>query len=422
MGASTRVGRVLRAVDSNSDEMVRFLRDLVRTPSVTGDEAQAQDLVRDKLRSLGGAVDYWKPRRSDFKGFKDFIAEEKNVGGRPNVVGVFHGSGRGRRLGFNGHVDVVPEGDPASWLHRPYSGTVEGRRMYGRGACDMKAGLASVIFAVQALLESGARPSGDLVVSSVIGEESGGMGTLASILRGHAADGVVIAEPTSLRLVIAQAGCLMFRLKVKGKQAHGASRYMGVSAIEKFQPVLASLLALEDRRRTLRSHPLFRGVPNPVTLSIGKVRAGNWDSTVPEELVAEGRYGVWPGETLDSAKSQFESAVNKTAQVDEWLSRVPPEVSWFGPQWESAEISAHNWLAKLVSSACRRAIGRRPRLAGITGGTDMRLYTNLAHVPALVFGPGDDSTAHFSNESVDLDEVTKACKVYAIASLDTDGD
>jgi len=411
--------RVIRAVDSSSEEMVRFLRDLVRVPSVTGFETEAQELVREKLRSLSAVVDYWKPRRSDFKGFEAFIEEERNVGTRPNVVGVIRGSG-GRTLGFNGHIDVVPEGDRHSWSRRPFGGAVKGGRMYGRGTCDMKAGLVSMIFAVQAILESDAHLAGDVSLASVIGEESGGLGTLACILRGHVPDGVIIGEPTSLRLVLAQAGCLMFRLKIHGKQAHGASRYMGVSAVEKFFPVLNSLLALEERRRALRSHPLFKEVPNPVTLSVGTVRAGNWDSTVPEELVAEGRYGVWPGETLASAKSQFVSALREAARADPWLRRAPPELSWFGPQWEPAEIPEGNWLAKLVSSASLRGLGVRPRPRGIAGGTDMRLYTNVARVPALVFGPGDDSMAHFSDESVDLDEMVRACKVYALAALRPD--
>ena len=337
------------------------------------------------------------------------------------MVGVFRGNEGGRTLGFNGHIDVVPEGDPKSWSHKPYAGTIVAGRMYGRGTCDMKAGLTAIVFAIQALLESEVPFRDNLMVASVIGEESGGMGTLATILRGHIPDGAIIAEPTSLRLVISQAGCLMFRLRIRGKQAHGASRYMGVSAIEKFQPVLNSLLALEERRRNMRSHPLFRGIPNPVTLSIGTLHAGNWDSTVPEELTAEGRYGVWPGETLASARAQFYSALKRATRLDPWLRRKPPSVTWFGPQWEPAEISSNSWLARLVSSACKEALGRRPPLCGIASGTDMRLYTNVGRVPALVFGPGDVSTAHFSDESVELDEMVDACRVYATAAQGTVG-
>jgi len=409
--------RVIEAVERLSSDLTRFLREIVRARSVTGYEGPAQGVVRDQLKSMGAEVDVWRPSRKDFTGHEAYIEEEKEVGKRPNVVGRFKGGGGRRILAFNGHIDVVPEGDPRSWTHPPYAAKVDDGKLYGRGACDMKAGLAATIFAVQALLDAGVQMKNDILIESVIGEESGGMGTLATILRGYRPHAVIIAEPTSLKLVTVQAGCLNFRIRVRGKAAHGASRYMGVSAIEKFQLVHKALLALEDKRRLSRSHPLFEGIPNPVTLSIGKLRAGTWDSTVPDELVAEGRYGVWPGEELVTAKQEFEAAVARAATSDPWLRKNPPEVKWFGPEWEPAETPGDHWLAKLVDSACVRALGHRPARAGITAGTDMRLYTSAARCPAVIFGPGDDSIAHFSNEFVDLDEVVKACKVYATAAM-----
>ncbi len=415
--STSSADRVLKAVRSSSADLTRFLRELVRARSVTGFEEPAQEVVRDRLKSMGADVDSWRPSRKDFAGYEAFVAEEKEVGSRPNVVARFRGRASRKTLAFNGHVDVVPEGDIASWMHPPYAAEVEGGRLYGRGACDMKAGLAATIFAVQALLDADVPIKNDILVESVIGEESSGMGTLATILRGYRPDAAIIAEPTSLKLVTVQAGCLNFRIRVRGKAAHGASRYLGVSAIEKFLPVHEALMALEEKRRLAGSHPLFRDVPNPVPLSIGTLRAGDWDSTVPEELVAEGRYGVWPGEKLARAKRQFETAVARAATSDPWLRKNPPEVTWTGPQWEPAEIPSGHWLARLVDSSCSRALGRRPARAGITAGTDMRLFTGVARCPAAVFGPGDDSTAHFSDEFVDLDEVIDACKVYATAAL-----
>ena len=240
---------------------------------------------------------------------------------------------------------------------------------------------------------------------------------MATILRGHVPDGTIIAEPTSLEIAIAQAGCLMFRIEIKGKAAHGASRDMGVSAVEKFQPILGALQALESSRKSTRDLPLYAGISNPVPLSIGTVRAGNWDSTVPETLVAEGRYGVWPGEALEEAKSDFEQAVADASASDGWLASNPPKVAWFGPQWEPAELPPTHWLVKLLGRSYQAALHEKPRLTGTTGGTDMRLFTNVAHRPALIFGPGDDSTSHFSNENVAIKEVVKACKVYAMAAL-----
>jgi len=404
-------------VDRLVPDLVRFAQALVRAKSVTGEEGPAQGVVEDKLRSMGAKVDRWCPRPSDYRGHEAFIAREANVGRRPNVVGRFAGTHPTKTLAFNGHIDVVPEGEPSSWRHPPYAGSIAGGKLYGRGACDMKAGLAATIFAVEALLETGVSLKNDILVESVIGEESGGMGTLATIFRGYIPDATIIAEPTNLELAIAQSGCLMLRIEVRGKAAHGASRYMGVSAVEKFQPILATLQALEGRRMQSRKLPLYMGIPNPVPLSIGTVQAGNWDSTVPEALVAEGRYGVWPGERLEEARSMLEKAVAGASSKDDWLSAHPPKLTWFGPQWESAELPRTHWLVRLVEESCRRALGHTPRLAGTTGGTDMRLYTSVARKPAVIFGPGDDSTAHFSNENVKISDVVRACKVYAMAAL-----
>lgn len=409
--------KVLRAADRLEPELTRFVQELIRAKSVTGDEGTAQGVASDKLRSLGADVDLWSPRPRDFRGYEPFVEAERNVGARPNVVARFRGRSSAKTLAFNGHIDVVPEGDPSSWRYPPYSGRVSGGRLFGRGACDMKSGLAATIFAVESILDAGVEINNDILVESVIGEESGGMGTLATILRGYRPDAAIIAEPTNLSLTIAQAGCLMFRLVVKGKAAHGASRFMGVSAVEKFQPILGALQRLEERRGAMRKPAIFEGVPNPVPLSVGTVRAGDWDSTVPDTLVAEGRYGVWPGETLRSAKSMFEGAVKSAASGDAWLSKNRPGLTWFGPQWESARISPSHPLCKLMRKAYADAIGGRPRLTGITAGTDMRLFTSVAKCPAVIFGPGDDSLAHFSNEWIDVKEVVRACKVYSMAAL-----
>lgn len=418
--SSPYAGRVFRSIERSAPELLRFCRELVRAESVTGNEEAAQRIVRDKLKDLGAIVDYWKPDAADFRGYENFIAEEKGFARRPNIVARFKGNDSKRKLAFNGHIDVVPAGDAASWKYPPYEGRVTGGKLFGRGSCDMKAGLAATVFAIEAILSVDVPMINDILVESVIGEESGGVGTLATILRGHIPDATIIAEPTNLGLTIAQAGCLMFRLVVRGKAAHGASRYLGVSAVEKFQPILGALQRLEDGRRSMKRMALFSSVPNVVPLSVGTVKAGNWDSTVPELLVAEGRYGVWPGEPLETARSMFEEAVEDAASKDEWMRSNPPQITWFGPQWESASLPSSHPFVKLMQRAVREALGHSPALSGITGGTDMRLFTGMTNRPALIFGPGDDSVAHFSDEHVSVKDVVSACKVYAVAAMDWD--
>lgn len=143
------------------------------------------------------------------------------------------GSGDGKSMILNGHIDVVPEGDVNQWDHHPYSGEKIGNRIYGRGTTDMKGGNVALMLAMEAIIESRIELKGDIYFQSVIEEESGGAGTLATILRGYKADGVIIPEPTNMKFFPKQQGSMWFRLHVKGKAAHGGTRYEGVSAIEK---------------------------------------------------------------------------------------------------------------------------------------------------------------------------------------------
>ena len=417
---SNEESRVLRYIDNSRAELVKFLQELIRGESITGREAVSQGPVSDILKGLGFSVDAWEPSRKDLGKYTRFLPENGDFSGRPNVVGILRGSGGKKKrqtLAFNGHIDVVPAGEESLWKYGPWEPTVKGGKVFGRGSCDMKAGLAAAIFAAKALVESEIKLENDLLLESVIGEENGGVGTLATILRGYVPDATIICEPTNLELLIAQCGCLMFRLHVFGKAAHGASRYLGVSALEEFQPVHDSLLKLEKKRKKSFKNSLFAQIPNPVTLSIGTVVAGNWDSTVPEELVAEGRYGVWPGESLEHAGKEFLDAVKIASSSSLWLRKHEPKVEWFGPQWESCELPRNHWLVKLVAQSYFEVEGETPRIGGEPGGTDMRLYTNVAGVPSLLFGPGDGSVAHFRDEFVKVNDLIKACRVYASAAL-----
>src|SRR6202011_398566 len=176
---------------------------------------------------------------------------------------------------LNGHVDVVPPGDRQSWHASPWSAHIQAGRLYGRGACDMKAGLAVGICAAAALKKSGLPLRGRLIVESVVGEEDGGIGSFAMAERGYRADAAYVLEPTRLRMIPAQAGALTFRLRIRGRAAHASVRYDGISAIEKFELVGARLRQLE-RTLNQQPHPLFSHYPIAYALSIGQMRAGSW--------------------------------------------------------------------------------------------------------------------------------------------------
>ncbi len=404
------------ALDENVDElrgeMLDFLASIVRYPSVTGEEAEAQRYVAGFLRKMGLLVDVWDIREEDLKDHEG--AGAVTLGrSRPVVVGVKRGSGGGRSILLNGHIDVVEAGLGENWTVHPWQAEVKGDYLYGRGSCDMKGGLTTAVFALAAVMRAGIRLRGDVVIQSVPGEEDGGVGTLACIHRGYVADAGIIPEPTRLAVGIAQAGCVNFRVVVRGLSAHGCMRDEGVSAVEKFYPVLQALLRWERQRNLELQHPFFQCYENKVPISIGTVRAGSWNSTVPELLVAEGRAGMLPGESPEDFKREMEEVIVEATRGDPWLREHPPEVEWLSGMWEPAELDPDHPFVLSLAESFRRVTGEEPKLVGVTYGSDMRLFTRYGGVPTVLFGPGDVRRAHFPDEYVPISEVTTAAKVLA---------
>jgi acetylornithine deacetylase len=229
---------------------------------------------------------------------------------------------------------------------------------------------------------------------------------------------VIITEPTRGRLVIAQGGSLVFRITVPGKAAHGASRNEGESAVEHFIPIFQDLLAWEAERNATISHPLYDHLANKFPISVGQVRAGNWASTVPESLVAEGRLGFLPGETIEGMQRQAEARVAAVAARDPWLVEHPPVVEWFGGQFASAEVAPDSPLARTVARAHEVATGEPVTIEGVTYGADMRLFTEIGKMPAVMYGGGDVRVAHTADEYIDLPDVLAAAETLALAMCD----
>jgi acetylornithine deacetylase len=253
-----------------------------------------------------------------------------------------------------------------------------------------------------------------VLVASVIGEEDGGAGTVATLLRGYRADAAIIPEPTGLALVPAVAGSAMFRLRVPGRSAHASVRDEGVSAFEKFCFLLQGLRAYERERNAVLHHPLYAGQANKIPINVGTVRGGDWPSSVPGWLLAEGRAGLLPGEDLAWFQNDFERYLSEWSARDPWLSGNPATVEWFPGQFAPAEIPADSPLVQLVSQCFRSVTGQSAAVAGATYGSDMRHLINLGGIPTLMFGPGDVRRAHFIDEFVPLAEVVTAAKVLAL--------
>ena len=273
--------------------MVAELTEVVRIPSVGGtdEENEAQAWMAGRMAASGLDVDHWSIDLADITSRADFPGMEVDRREAWGVVGRLPGAGDGATLMLNGHIDVVPTGDPDAWVDPPYAATVRDGLLFGRGACDMKAGLVASHYAVQAIRASGVRLRGDLILASVLGEEDGGLGTYATIQRGWRADACVIAEPTEMDIIPANSGALTFRLRVRGAATHAARRSDGVSAIEKFVPVFDALRRLEARRNEVR-HPIMERWDLPIPIELGTITAGDWPSSVPDLLVCEGRLEI----------------------------------------------------------------------------------------------------------------------------------
>lgn len=397
---------------------VMLLQELVRIPSVTGHEADVQEFLAYHLECMGLEVDEWCPARADLEKHPAFSDDGLPLGERPVLVARWPGTDRhARSLILNGHVDVVPAGNAKAWDGGPWSGELRNGRVYGRGSCDMKGGLVSGITAIAALLQLEVQFRGDVYLQSVIGEETGGVGTLATVLRGYRADAAIVLEPTQLAVCPVGAGAAGFRLRVDGRAAHAAMRGEGISAVEKFVLVHDALGKLEKARHQNLRHPLYAPDQLVAPLSVGKVNAGDWPSTVPDSLIAEGRYGILPGESMVDARAQFERAVEEVAASDPWLNEHRPAIEWFEGQFEPAQTPVDAPIIAELGQAHAAVCGTQPQVHGVPYGSDLRFFTNNAGMHAVLYGPGDVRLAHSVDEFIPVEEVMRAAEVLATTLL-----
>jgi acetylornithine deacetylase len=413
-GLTATERRALAQIDPVA--LLSDLDTLVTARSLDGAESVAQQAASDLMRKHGLRTHEWQIDLAALHQHPSFSSEVERAEAL-GLVGEIGGAGKGRSLMFNAHIDVVPTGDESLWVHDPWRVTVAGGQAYGRGALDDKGGVVCAMHAARAIARAGIELDGRLLIASVVGEEDGGTGTLGTILAGHVADAAIVVEPTSLALVPAQAGALNFRVTVDGSAAHGCVRNEGVSAIEKFELLHAALLRLEAERNARVTDPLFARYALPIPLNIGTLRAGEWPSSVPERLVFEGRYGVAVGEDPNAARAELEEALAAVAKIDAWLADHPARGEWWGGQFDPASTPIDHPIVTTVSEALLDLTGSAPTVEGVTYGADMRLLTNVAHMPTVLFGPGDVTRAHRPDECVPVHEMVTATGALVLAAL-----
>lgn len=401
------------------DRLVALTSALVEVPSVSAEESPGQRRIAELLADAGADVEVVAHDLDELAHHPAYSAEFD----RDELLGVVGrtGAGEGPTLLVDGHVDVVPPGLDEDWTTPAFAPSVRDGALYGRGACDMKGGLAAAVHALEVLGDLGVELAGEVAVASVGAEEDGGAGTLGLLTHGVSADSCIIPEPTGLAVVPAVAGALSWRITLRGLSAHGALREEGVSAIEKLPIVLRAVQRLERRRNEHHADELFDWLRTPFAICGGRVAGGDWPSSEADWLTWEGRYGVAPGEDLASARRELEDAVAEAAAADDWLAEHPPRVEWWGGQFLPARTDLDELAVTATSGAYAAVTGHEPTVRGMPYGCDMGLTVGVGAIPTVVFGPGDIRAAHRPDEHVPLDDLLVAGRTLAVAMLRATG-
>ncbi len=440
--------RILAKAESKRVKASEVLASLVKIPSLTGEELAAQEFVAQYLKKLGLNVDLWEPDVAalfeqfpdvaqypshwqhdlilpydQLPRYQDLIQSGKidvlNYRNRPNVVGIWQGSGGGgKSLILNGHIDTVTVEPAAEWTHDPYGAEIEDGKMYGRGVSDMKSGIVAALIALECLIELDVELRGDVIFESVVNEEHAGNGTLACVARGLTADAAIITEPTKNNIRLGNAGGVYWGVKVKGRSKPTGARWAGnrqdgVSAIEKVGRVIDCLLSLEKELNRKSNHPQLPG-QNTFALVMGRIAGGHYDTVTASECVLNG--SAYFGSEIGSVTAVMEyirRAVGEICQEDPWFDQNPPEV-FFLHHDDPSDIESTEPIVQTLAAAAEKVSGQPPLQYRGTAACDMRHLINQGKIPTTVFGPGWGDQIHKPDEFMPLDSMVPAVKTLAL--------
>lgn len=400
---SGELAEIRRAVERALPATVSFLQELVRVPSLLGEEEPAQRLVERRLEELGFAVRSVEPDAARLAEHEESGIPLLPYAGRRCLVGT-HGGEGGRSLLLNGHVDVVSEAPAGRWTRAPFGAEIEGDRLFGRGACDMKGGIAAMLLGVEAALPLGPLP-GPLVYQSVIEEECTGNGALAACLEGPSADAVLIAEPTSGAVDLVAVGVIWARIGFEAASRHASYADVGANPIEAAFPVIERLRRLE---RELNEHPdpEFEGVERPYLLNVGAFHSGDWPSMTPGEAQLDVRLGF--PLRLEPAEAQ-ELLAGAVAEADPTAT-----VEFRGLRGKGYAFPADSPFVALLGDCHEELNGRRPLPEPSRATTDLRFFSPpLGSGQAVCYGPAGEGL-HGVDEWVSLDSIADVATVLGL--------
>jgi acetylornithine deacetylase len=407
---------VMTAVADGRADIEALLTELVGARTVFGAEDSGQAVMRRAFAGLGLEPVDVPLDAAALRGDPAASPFSWDVAGKRSVVARWPAAGGGgRSLILNGHVDVVSPEPVALWSVDPWAAHRDGEWMYGRGAGDMKAGLAAMVGAVAALRRLGVAPRADVELQSVVEEECTGNGAAACVIAGSRADAAVLAEPTGGAIWNAQVGVLWFSVRVAGRPAHAAYAGTGDNAIEASFAVIRALRELEAELNATTPPP-FEAVEHPLNLNVGTIRGGDWPSTVAGECVTECRLALYPGERVEDLRRRVEETVAAAARADAFLARCEVEVRYDGFACEGYALEGGP-LIDAVGDAAARVHGARPALEASTATTDARTFHLYGDTPAVCFGPRAENI-HSVDERVHLPSVLETAQALALLVRD----
>ena len=406
------------AIGSLEAEYRDQLQAMVRVPSPMGEEGAVQQLVIERLRDLGLAIDQFDIDPVVLAGVPGFNRTVQNYSGRPCVVGVARGNGGGRSLILNAHVDTALVDDPCDWTHPPFSGHIEDGKVYGRGAWDDKAGVVEILMVAHALKRAGVRLRGDLILKSVVEDERTGNGSLACIERGYEAEGAIIVDGTwPERFIVSHMGGIWFRITLRGRPAHGARP--GANPVDAIGPLVTALrrmVAHTNEGRDVR----WGDTDRPAYLNIGRVEAGRWPGAIPSGCVMDGLYGFAPPETADTAREKVRAVISQIAADAEWPLDDPPDLEFYGLDVSPLVGAANNGIVSLLVDTVDRLQGKALIEHVVAGHCDLRHYTchhSREPAAACLYGPGGGKNAHAANEYFVIEHLGLVGRNLATAAL-----
>ncbi len=405
--------KIIETVESLSDDILDFTTRLTAEPSTLGNEASVLKVMEGELAGLSLDPVKVPVNPQELAGHPGWAPVPWDYDDRYNVVALKQPEGDGGRSAlFNGHLDVVSPEPLSLWDHDPFDPTVKDGWLYGRGAGDMKSGVAAMTYALHAVEKAEFGLNGPVTLEAVIEEECCGNGALACMAAGYDAEAVLIPEPLGQSILTGQIGVIWFKVSLFGVPRHVFEAQAGVNAIEKCIPIIRSLRELEAEMNADK-HPAYEGIEHPINLNIGIIKGGDWPSTVPAAAEFHGRLSFFPGQTYQQTQQRVVDAVARAVQADSWLKENPPKVEFYGFKSEGHLVERDQPAFNTLGDCHKVFYGQDVDSQNSTATTDVRVFHFFGQGQPTCYGPSAENI-HAANERVDIESVLQTARVYAL--------